>query len=385
MKLTISPRGLPPRPPLTGQVRITPRTGGHDAPIAPITTACGKTSRPMALVWRRVPRMQMAPSPRGTPATTSNHLHLHTHVHSHLALHLATHHHALKNTPHRLDPRSIAPQADPGRGLLRRIRDRKAPAAQASPCIRIPARLPRAAQPIGRSETLPGNYRPDQGKPPGMALAPLLQARLAPGEALLPTRPLASPRPALANQSTFRAHPLVLSRYRPALRARRGLLPPMLAPSAPLTPANSTQWPNFRSTGQPVNQSPRPFRARNANRHPTDRLIHGSPRGTPHPTVRSTGPHAVVERVWRTERATPPAPEHLESGASRAITATDSAPTVPSRSAPGPHPLTPSQPQASGRPPISTPFDRSLMERLTDEVARNIEKRLRIERERRGL
>jgi hypothetical protein len=31
------------------------------------------------------------------------------------------------------------------------------------------------------------------------------------------------------------------------------------------------------------------------------------------------------------------------------------------------------------------PLDRGLVERLTDEVARNIEKRLRIERERRGL
>ncbi|WP_374476767.1 hypothetical protein [Zoogloea sp.] len=75
----------------------------------------------------------------------------------------------------------------------------------------------------------------------------------------------------------------------------------------------------------------------------------------------------------------------MNSGASRTIAATDSAPTAPSKSVLEPHQLTPSKPQASSQPPFLPPFDRSLMERLTDEVARNIEKRLRIERERRGL
>lgn len=86
---------------------------------------------------------------------------------------------------------------------------------------------------------------------------------------------------------------------------------------------------------------------------------------------------SAVEKVWQTS-----------ASVLRDITPLSARAPMP----PAHHDAVAPQPQAA-QPPVTPhcaastnmPLDRGLVERLTDEVARNIEKRLRIERERRGL
>jgi len=86
---------------------------------------------------------------------------------------------------------------------------------------------------------------------------------------------------------------------------------------------------------------------------------------------------SAVEKVWQTS-----------ASAMREMAPLSTRAPMP----PGHHHAVAPQPQAA-QPPVTPhtaastnpPLDRRLVERLTDEVARNIEKRLRIERERRGL
>lgn len=396
MKLTISPRGLPPRRHLISQPRTTQATGEQDASVRSATPPRGRMSHPMAFVWRRQPPgMRRATPLREAPVAMSNHLHQHTHTHkhSHLTLRLSTHQHMWKEAPSSPDPRPTALQTNQSWGLLLyRTPAGLAPAAQTAPGFLFPARLLRAAQSIDPSKKLPGLCRPTQHQIAETAhtpVLPVLPLLLVSNVAHRPVRSRVSRLPTLANQGAVRAHPFVLSGGRPAhhaLRSRQPSIPAPSAPapSAPIKPAGNTQGPGFHPTSRPDAPSQRPLgplRAGNANRHPSNVLIHGSPRELPHPAARSPRPPAVVERVWRIQRTAPPSPKTMEPGASRAIDAGESAPTVPDKGMPGPHPLTPSTLRASGQPP----FDRSTMERLTDEVARNIEKRLRIERERRGL
>jgi len=201
--------------------------------------------------------------------------------------------------------------------------------------------------------------------------------------------------PARGLHSAVATRLLLAGGFRPIPATERSLrpagAPASMATAGRVRRSFVVERPGRTSRGLVAERAPAP-RRRTPGLHARERhVLHATPMRLPAPTARRSGraesprraPHPAPEIVWR--RAPAVRTDAAEGGARAEIGASavrGSTPAVPAggeaASATSPH---------AGRPaaPLLARLDPALVDRLTDDVIRRVERRVRIERERRGL